>query len=382
MRIGIDAHAIGSQLTGNETYVKNLVMALARIDRVNEYVLFFTRPDVAEDWEGRFPNFRVQLLRPGTPYARIPLSFPIALYKTGVDLLHVQYTAPPISPRPIVVTVHDLSYEHFPQFFTARERFFFRRTIPHTSRRARMVLTGSEYSRQDIIHTYRIPPGKVVVTPYGAEGRFAPVGDPMELERLRKKYGIERDYLLSVGNLQPRKNLARLIQAYSRLRESVEEFRSQLVIVGKKAWLYKNIFHTVHRSGFSGDVILTDYVPDEDLPGLYSGAIAFVYPSIFEGFGLPVLEAMACGAPVITSNSSSLPEVVGEAGLMVDPYDEEALSRAIQRVTEDGSLRAQLSGAGLRQAAKFSWDRAAKLTLAVYEQVAGSNEGAGERPGL
>jgi glycosyltransferase involved in cell wall biosynthesis len=369
MRIGIDAHAIGSQLTGNETYIKNLILALAELDRVNEYVLFFTRPDVARAWENRYPNVRVQLLRPHTPYARIPISFPIALYKTGVDLLHVQYTAPPFYRKPIVVTIHDLSFEHFPQFFSHRERFFFKRTIPHTARRAAKVLTVSEYSRQDLIRTYNLPPEQVVVTPNGVGPEFRPVREKTRLAALRQQYGIDRAYLLSVGNLQPRKNLARLIRAYTQLRASVEDFHCQLVIVGQKAWLSKNIFHEAHRSRYAGDVILTDYVPEDDLPGLYSGATAFVYPSIFEGFGLPVLEAMACGAPVVTSNSSALPEVVGTAGLMVDPYDEEALAKAIQRLVYDAQLRAQLSEHSLQQAAKFSWRRTAELTLAVYQQA-------------
>lgn len=369
MRIGIDAHAIGSQLTGNETYIKNLILALAEIDQDNEYILFFTRPDVAKQWEHRFPNVHVRVVRPHTPYVRIPLSLPIVLFGVGVDLLHVQYTAPPMCRVPFVVTIHDLSFEHFPQFFTPKERFFFKRTIPRTARRAVKVLTVSEFSRRDLIQTYGLPPEKVVVTPNGVGAEFRPIRDEVVLKNLKKKYGIEREYLLSVGNLQPRKNLARLIKVYTRLRDSVEDFRCQLVLVGRRAWLYKHIFHEAHQSQYRGDVILTDYVPEADLPGLYSGALAFVYPSIFEGFGLPVLEAMACGTPVITSNSSSLPEVVGQAGLMVDPFDEEALARAILRVVEDAQLRAQLSAQGWRQAAKFSWRRTAELTLDVYREI-------------
>jgi glycosyltransferase involved in cell wall biosynthesis len=268
-----------------------------------------------------------------------------------------------------VATIHDLSFEHFPQFFTTRERFFFKRTIPHTARKATKVLTVSEYSRQDILQTYRIPPDKVIVTPNGISEVFQPVREQARVEAVKKKYHIQRPYLLTVSNLQPRKNLARLIKAYTHLREHAEEFGQQLVIVGQKAWLYKHIFHEAHRSRYVGDIIFTDYVPENDLIVLYSGATAFVYPSLFEGFGLPVLEAMACGAPVITSNSSSLPEVVGDAGVMVDPYDEEALAKAVQRVVEDPRLRAQLSEQGLLQARKFSWRRTAELTLAVYEEV-------------
>lgn len=371
MRIGIDAHAIGGQLTGNETYIKNLIVALTEIDHVNEYVLFFTHAELARQWQARLPRARVHLIRPQTPYARIPFSFPLAIYRSGVDLLHVQYTAPPWSPKPVVTTIHDLSYEHFPQFFTPKERFFFKRTIPHTARRAVKVLTGSEFSRQDLIRTYHLPPEKVVVTPYGVAEQFQPVRDHERLVAIRRRYGIEREYLLTVGNLQPRKNLARLIQAYTQVRDSDEGFRCQLVIVGKKAWLHQHIFHEAHRSHYAGDVILTGYVPDEELPVLYSGAVAFIYPSIFEGFGLPVLEAMACGTPVVTSNSSSLPEVVGSAGLMVDPYNADALARALVRIVEDRALRSRLSEEGRQQAAKFTWQRTAELTLNVYYQALG-----------
>lgn len=369
MRIGIDAHAIGSQLTGNETYIKNLIAALAEVDQDNEYVLFFTRPNIARAWAGRFPNMVTRLLRPQNPYVRIPLSLPVALYRTGVDLLHVQYTAPPICWKPVVVTLHDLSFEHFPQFFSPRERFIFKRTIPRTARRAVKLLTVSEYSRQDIIDTYALPPDRVVVTPNGVGPDFTPLRDEGRLAGIRTRYGIERKYLLSVGNLQPRKNLVRLIKVYTRLRETVEDFYHQLVIVGKKAWRYKNIVHQAHRSPYARDVIFTGYVPEADLPGLYSGASAFVCVSLFEGFGLPVLEAMACGVPIISSNSSSLPEVVGGAGLMVDPYDEDALAKAILRLVEDDALRARLAEESLRRAAKFSWRRTAELTLAVYQEV-------------
>jgi glycosyltransferase involved in cell wall biosynthesis len=369
MRIGIDAHAIGGQLTGNETYIKNLILALAEIDQANDYVLFFTRPELARQWTGRFPNFQVHRLRPHTPYIRIPFSLPLALYRTGVDLLHVQYTAPPWCPKPVVATIHDLSYEHFPELFTARERFFFKRTILHTARQAAAVLTGSEYSRQDIAQTYHVPPEKVIVTPYGFNQAFQPVRDSIKIEAIKKKYQIEQAYLLTVGNLQPRKNLPRLIRAYTRLREQVDDFHHQLVIVGKKAWLFEPVLREARHSRYVTDIIFTDYVPEEDLPILYSGATVFVYPSLFEGFGLPVLEAMACGAPVITSNTSSLPEVVGDAGIMIDPHDEQALAVAIQRIVADARRRAHLSEQGLQQAQKFSWRRTAELTLRTYEAI-------------
>jgi glycosyltransferase involved in cell wall biosynthesis len=369
MRIGIDAHAIGSQTAGNETYIKNLVEALAAIDTENEYVLFFTRPEAADAWRGRFRNVRVCLVRPHTRYLRIPFSLPLAAWRTGVDLLHVQYVAPPICPCPVVATIHDLSFEHLPQLYTPRERWLFKLAIGYTARRAARILTVSEYSARDLLATYRLPPERVVVTPEGVSALFAPVRDPARLQAVRRRYGIAREYILSVGSLQPRKNLVRLIRAYVNLRRRDEEWDHQLVIVGKKGWLYQDIFRAARQSPFGEDILFTGYVPEEDLPALYSGATVFVYPSLFEGFGLPVLEAMACGVPVITSNSSSLPEVVGEAALLVDPYDERALEVALQNVVWNAELRRELSERGMRRARHFSWTRTAELTLRVYEDV-------------
>ncbi len=370
MRIGIDAHAIGSQTAGNETYIKNLIEALAALDAENEYVLFFTHPEAARSWQGRFPNFRVCLVRPHTRYVRIPLSLPLAAWRMGVDLLHVQYVAPPVCPVPFVVTIHDLSFEHLPQFYTPRERWLFQRAIRYTAQRAAKILTVSEYSARDILAMYRVPSDRVVVTPEGVSPHFAPVRESERLQAVRARYGIAREYILSVGSLQPRKNLVRLIQAYIHLRRRDEEVEHQLVIVGKKGWLYGDIFRAAQQSPFSRDILFTGYVPEEDLPALYSGATVFVYPSIFEGFGLPVLEAMACGVPVITSHSSSLPEVVGEAALMVNPYDERAIEGALAQLLWDEALRRELSERGLRRARQFSWRRTAELTLRVYEEVA------------
>ncbi|GBC82141.1 D-inositol 3-phosphate glycosyltransferase [bacterium HR10] len=369
MRIGIDAHAIGSQTAGNETYIKNLIEALAAIDEENEYVLFFTRPEVAEQWRDRFRNFRVWVVRPHTRYLRIPFSLPWAVWRAQVDLLHVQYAAPPICPRPIVTTIHDLSFEHLPQFYTPRERWLLKLAVGYTARRAARILTVSEYSARDIRATYRVPPERIVVTPEGVSALFVPVRDQERIHAVRRRYGIARAYILSVGSLQPRKNLVRLIRAYVNVRRRDDELDHQLVIVGKKGWLYQDIFRAAQHAPFAEDIIFTGYVPEEDLPALYSGATVFVYPSIFEGFGLPVLEAMACGVPVITSYSSSLPEVVGEAALLVNPYDERAIEEALQQVIWNDAMRRELSERGLRRAQQFSWKRTAELTLRAYEDV-------------
>jgi glycosyltransferase involved in cell wall biosynthesis len=193
-----------------------------------------------------------------------------------------------------------------------------------------------------------------------------------EAEEVRRRFGVSRDFLLAVGSLQPRKNLVRLIRAYARLRSEREDFRSQLVIVGRKLWLAGEIFDEVKRQRWADDVILTGYVADEDLPALYRAARAFVYPSLFEGFGLPPLEAMACGTPVVTSDVSSMPEITGDAALLIDPKDEVALANALIEVVNNDRLRAALREKGIAQAKKFTWRDAAEKTLRLYQEAYGS----------
>lgn len=368
MRIAVDAHAIGSRLTGNETYIRNLLEAIARIDSVNRYDLYFSHEDARAAWEGRYPNFRSFLL-PQNPLKRILWAFPRELARSRPDLVHVQYTAPPFCPVPVVSMIHDISYEHFPQYFTPRERRQFRLTIPMTARQAAHVLTVSEYSREDLMRCYRLSPTRVTVTPNGVNERFRPIRDARELARVRERYGIVGPYILSLGNLQPRKNLPTLLRAFERLVENWPDLPHRLVIVGKKAWMYDGIFAELSRLGVADRVVLTDYVPDDDLPAIYSGAECFVYPSLFEGFGLPPLEAMACGTPVIAGDNSAIPEVVGEAGLLIDMSQVEALTHTMGRTLTDAGLRERLARDGLARAASFTWERAARQTLAVYEAV-------------
>jgi glycosyltransferase involved in cell wall biosynthesis len=225
--------------------------------------------------------------------------------------------------------------------------------------------------RQDIIATYRIAPERVSVIPLAAPARYGPVTDERELQRVRQTYGINGEYILSVGSIQPRKNLVRLIAAYASLRRAdAGSELPKLVLVGKRAWLYDETLRAIEESGVGNWIVLTGYVAETDLPALYSGAICFVYPSYFEGFGLPPLEAMKCGAPVIVGNRTSLPEVVGDAGLLVDPFDENAIASAVTRLMNDSNLRAELRVKGLNRAKLFDWRETARRTLEVYEQAA------------
>ena len=375
MRIAIDAHSVGANLGGNETYAVNLIEALAQIDQTNQYTLYVTKPAAVQRFSDRWPNFRVRLTLPHTPLVRIPLTLSRELRAHPVDLLHVQYTAPPFAPCPVVATIHDLAFEHLPETFNRRSWMQMRLTVRRTARRAARIITVSEYSRQDIIKTYGIDPELITVTPEAANGVFKPITDDDRLSAVRKSYGIERDYILSLCSIQPRKNLVRLIEAYSLLRRLHPEGKlPELVLAGKRAWLDNETMRAAERDEVSTDIHFTGYVADEDLNALYSGATCFVYPSYFEGFGLPVLEAMKCGTPVIAGNRTSIPEVAGEAALLFDPFDVNSLVEALRRILNDSEYRDTLSAKGLHRANEFSWQTTARLTLAAYKKAAGQTD--------
>lgn len=373
IRIAIDAHTVGAKLGGNESYAVNLIEALAQIDSTNNYTIYVTTNEARDRFSNRWPNFKVRSTLPHTPLIRIPLTLSAELRKHPVDLLHVQFTAPPFCPCPFVVSIHDLSFEHVPQTFKRRSRTQLRLTVRHSARRAARILSLSEHTRSDIIATYGIEPDRIDAIPLAAPDHFCTVNDKRELQRVRHNYGIEGDYILSVGSIQPRKNLARLIKAYAQLRGDYSADKlPKLVLVGKCAWLYDETLRALDQAGVKDSVILTGYVPESDLPALYSSALCFVYPSYFEGFGLPPLEAMKCGAPVIVGNRTSLPEVVGDAGLTVDPFDVDAIAGAIRRLLNDSTLRAELSQKGAERASTFTWQETARQTLQIYQDVARS----------
>ena len=369
MHIAIDAHSVGTGLAGNETYITNLVEALAEIDTVNCYTVYVTKREAVERFSHRWPHVTVRRTLPHTPLIRIPLTLFAELRLRPVDLLHVQFTTP-LAPCPVVATIHDISFEHLPHTFKRRSRMQLHLTVRWTARVASHVVTPSEHARRDIIETYGISPDKISATPLAAPPHFAPVTDESEIRRVRSLYSIDGDYILSVGSIQPRKNLTRLIAAYAALRRTRPQAKlPRLVLVGKRAWLFEETLRTIEEQGIASDVIFTGYVPESDLPGLYTGALCFVYPSYFEGFGLPPLEAMQCGTPVITGDRTSLPEVVGDAGLMVDPFETSALTSAIALMIDDERLRTELRRKGLERARTFTWHKTAQLTLKAYEQA-------------
>ncbi|MDT4954145.1 MAG: hypothetical protein QOJ02_2283 [Acidobacteriota bacterium] len=375
LHIAIDAHSVGTGLAGNESYITNLIKALAELDTINRYTLYVTKQEAVERFRNRWPHVAVRMTWPHTPLVRIPLTLATELRRRPVDLLHVQYTAPPFAPCPVVATIHDLSFEHLPQTFKRRSRMQLRLTVRRTARAASRILVPSEHTRRDIIETYKVRAERVSVTKLAAPDHFAPVEDEREVRRVRELYKIRGDYILAVGSIQPRKNLTRLISAYSALRRARPHANlPQLALVGKRAWLYDETLRAIEESGIKDLTVLTGYVSESDLPALYTGALCFVYPSYFEGFGLPPLEAMQCGAPVIAGNKTSLPEVVGDAGLLVDPFDEDALAQALARLIDDSDLRARLRLKGLERARNFSWRETARLTIKAYEQAVRGND--------
>ena len=375
MHIAIDAHSVGAGLGGNETYATNLIEALADIDSVNRYTLYVTKKEAVERFANRWPNVHLRLTLPHTPLVRIPLTLTVELRRRPVDILHVQYTSPPFTPCPVVNTIHDLSFEHLPETFKRRSWRQMRLTIRRSAQSAAHILTDCDFARDDILKTYGIAPERVTAVPLAAAVRFSPVRDESELDRVRNKYGINGKYILTVGSIQPRKNIPRLIRAYSMLcRERNLEPLPKLVVVGKRGWLYEDTLATAESSTVRDQIILTGYVDDKDLPALYSAASCFVYPSYFEGFGIPPLEAMRCGTPTITGDRTCFPEIIGDAGLMVDPFDEQAIKLGIVRVLTEQTLRDELIEKGLKRANSYDWLKTARQTLDVYERVYADNQ--------
>jgi glycosyltransferase involved in cell wall biosynthesis len=368
MQIALDCRTLTAPKTGDRTYALNLSRALAEVDSGNDYFLYTWEPTTLTDFgTSRFRN----ILLPARPrWAWTPLAFPRDLRRRGIDVAHVQYIIPPVAPCPVITTIHDVAFRRFPQLFPWKHRLLLNWLIPMAAQHAAAVITGSESTRRDLVELYDIPEEKVAVTPYAAD----PIYQPMPGEEARRavsaRLGVPCPYVLAVGVLQPRKNLPRLVRAYGRICARVPQ---RLVLVGKQGWAGEELQEAVAEIPREKKPIFTGYVADADLPALYAGADLFVYPSLYEGFGLPPLEAMACGAPVLTSNTSSLPEVVGDAGAMVDPRDERALADRMRELLEDRRARADLAARGLERARLFDWKHTARETIDVYRAVCAGN---------
>jgi glycosyltransferase involved in cell wall biosynthesis len=334
---------------------------MAALRPEGEFLLYVNRETGLPD--SLPPNFEPVVLTAPLPGLWTPWSLPWDLRRRAAGLLHVQYIIPPVAPCPVVTTIHDISFRRHPEWFPLKHRVLLNLLIPMAARSAAHVITGSEYTRSDLIDAFDLPPEKVTVTPYAADPIYRPMDSEAARRAVKERFGLRGPFVLAVGVLQPRKNLPRLVRAFASVAREVPH---TLTLVGKPGWAHEELHRSAAASRLGSRIQFTGYVADADLPFLYNAADLFVYPSLYEGFGIPPLEAMACGTPVVTSNVTSLPEVVGDAALTVAPTDETALAEAIRRALTDEPLRSHLHAAGLARAAKFSWERTAALTLEVY----------------
>ena len=366
MRFSVDAHAIGQQLTGNEVYVRSLLDGFAKLDSDAEFVAYISEPDVNGWVPSRFLKRHVTARR----YWRLGFQLADRLRRDRPELIHVQYNAPLFCPVPTVVTVHDVSFVEHPEYFPPGQAWQLRMIAGQTARRAARIVTISEFSRRRIARAFGIEEEEIVVTPLAAQEHLRPANRAQAAHHVRQRFGLDRPFLLTVGDLQPRKNQLGLIRAFRELLAGEPQLPHALVLAGKETWFAPRVREEIRRSGLAERIVVTGFVGEEDLAALYNAADLFVFPSFYEGFGLPVIEAMACGCAVVCSNAASLPEVADAAAILVDPQDTAEITRAMRDVLLDHELRERLKRHGLQRAGAFSWRETARRTLEVYYAVA------------
>jgi len=366
IEIGIDASRLAiTARTGTEQYTWELLHALGQLDRYNRYLLYCNQIPAALP---PLPtNFILQPmpLRWAWTHGRLSLQ----MLRCAPDVLFVPaHTLPLVLAPRSVITIHDLGFLHHPKTHTRGQRLYYRLFTRFSARRATHIIAISEATKRDLQRYYGTSDHKISVIYHGVHPRFKPITDQAVLRGVMQRYGILPPYLLFVSTIQPRKNIVRLIEAFARARAVIND-RVMLILAGKRGWLTGQIEGRAAELGIADVVRFTGYVTDTDLPALLSGALAYVVPSLYEGFGMSVLEAQACGTPVLASNVSSLPEVVDDAGMLVDPYNVDAIADGIVRLVQDETLRADLRERGLQHAAGWTWERSARQTLAVLERV-------------
>jgi glycosyltransferase involved in cell wall biosynthesis len=371
MLIGIDAsRATVKQRTGTEVYSVHVIEEMLRLGQGHTFRLYTN----ANPHEGLFDrtvmgDAEVRSI----PFRRLWTHARLSTEMLGhpPDVLFVPaHVLPLIHPRASVVTIHDLGYLFYPEAHEPAGRRYLDWSTRWNAHQAAAVLADSQATKADLVRAYGAREDKVHVVYLGRDESLKRVTNPLRLASVRAKYDLAQQYLLYIGTLQPRKNLQRVVEAFARICGRPGMAGVQLVLAGKQGWLYQSLLEQVAREGMTEQVVFPGYVPDEDLPAMLSAATAFVFPSLYEGFGIPVLEAGGCGVPVITSNTSSLPEVAGDAALLVDPHDVDAIANAMYRLVTDPELASELRRRGHENVKRFSWEKCARETLAVLESVA------------
>lgn len=361
MRIGIDLSIVKVNRAGSGVYAAGLYEALSQLSHEHDFRVFSApRTKNPNRWQRKFENFYHDIA-----WKHAVLPFQAA--HSHIDVLHEpNFISPIITNCPVVVSILDISVLKMPDYFSGWFRNYARVLLPKSAHTAKRIITISEYSKQEMVDFMGISPEKITVTYLDVSPRFKVLTEA-ESTPVLEKYNLKQPFILSVCTLEPRKNILRLVQAYAEFK--AHGFPHQLIHVGAKGWQYDEIFAEVERLGLQNDVRFLDRAPLDDLISLYNRAGVFVYPSLYEGFGLPILEAMRCGCPVITSNTSSLPEVIGDAGIMIDPLSTSEITRALESVLSSTLNTQAYSLKSLEQAKKFSWARCANETMMVYQQV-------------
>ncbi len=369
MRIGFDAHYVGIRYGGNEFFCENLINALGRIDKEVKYSVYVNDLSRAQMRIEPIPNIRLQNLYSNSIWIQRAFILPFLAWQEDVDILHVPFVIPPLSSSRLIVTIHDLAFERYPETFDHVDCLRMKTLVPWSAKRADQIITVSEHARKDIIEIYGVSERKVKIVPNAVDSRFfKPLRDKIYLDEIQTRYQLPQFFLLFLGTIQPRKNLVRLIQAFDKLSKE-RNVPHHLVNAGRRGWKAEEVFSAAKSATSKERIHFLGPIRYEDLPALYNLAHVFVFPSLFEGFGLPPLEAMACGTPVVTSQTSSLPEVIGSAGIFVNPYDLNSIAEGIEKVILNKELREELSSRGRNRALKFNWQNSAEKMLKIYQSI-------------
>ena len=367
MRIGIDARLLHYREGGIAVYIRQVVKALAAIDRESDFRVLHSRRDRHALTPG--PNFRPARLWTPCHHRLEKWALAAEILPLRLNVLHSPDFIPPLGgAKRHVITVHDLNFLYYPQFLTAESRRYYNGQIRRAVRQADHILAVSEATRNDLVARLDVPPDKVTVHVEGVEPAFRPLSEEA-VDAALQELALPRGYILFVGTFEPRKNIPGLLNAYQCLRAGLPD-APPLVLVGRRGWLVDDLERRVMELGLSSHVHWRENPPQALMPALYNAASLLAMPSFYEGFGLPALEAMACGLPTVVANRAALPEVVGDAGLLVDPDDPEDIAAGMRRLLGDSTLQAQLRAAGLERAKRFTWHQAAVVIHAVYQRLA------------
>jgi glycosyltransferase involved in cell wall biosynthesis len=370
-RVGIDFHVAHGIYQGVRTYLTNLIEAMLKMSNELDYFVYTRNAGQITDWPGN-NHSSLKLKRLPSRYGpfNLSLGFPLVAIRDSLALFHSQYILPVHLPCKSVLTIHDILFESHPEFFPAVHRTLIRFLVPFSGKHASRIISVSEFTKRQIMEYYRIPEEKIEVIYEGASPKFRPIKNGTSILPTLKAYGIEKKYILFVGRIEPRKNIVSLLKAFDYIKKRGRKDLC-LVIVGNQDKIFQEneSFEKVEEMQLGSDVIFTGGVSEDDLIALYNGAEVLTYPAFAEGFGLPVLEAMACGTPVVTSHTSALPEVAGEAALLINPYSFHEIGEAVEGLLDNQHLRKKLSAKGIERARRFSWERTAEKTVEVYRNV-------------